>query len=59
MKLIGFVLLLAGWLLVLSAIILLGSEIPRNAFVLAGFGVEVLGLVLVFRAHLLVREERG
>jgi hypothetical protein len=59
MKLVGFVLLLAGWLLVLSAIILLNSEVPRNAFALAGFGVEVLGLVLVFRSHLVVREERG
>jgi len=59
MKLVGFVLLLAGWLLVLSAIVLLGSEVPRNAFALAGFGVEVLGLVLVFRSHLMERGEKG
>ena len=59
MKLVGFVLLMAGWLLVLSVIILLSSEVPRNAFDLAGLGVEVLGLVLAFRAHLVVRGERG
>lgn len=59
MKLVGFVLLLAGWLLVLSAVILLGSEVSRNAFVLAGLGVEVLGLVLVFRSHLIMRGARG
>jgi hypothetical protein len=59
MKLIGLVLLIAGWLLVLSAIILLSSETPRNAFVLAGFGVQILGLVLAFRSHLAVKGERG
>ena len=59
MKLVSFVLLLAGWALVLSAIVLLGSEVPRNAFVLAGCGVEILGLVLAFRSHLMVKGERG
>ena len=59
MKLVGFVLLWAGWLLVLSAIILLSSEVSRNAFVLAGLGVEVLGLALAFRSHLTVKGESG
>ena len=59
MKLVGFVLLLAGWWLVLSAILLLSSEVPRNAFVRAGLGVEVLGLVLTFRSHLAVKGETG
>ncbi len=59
MKLVGVILLLAGWVLVLSAIVLLASAVPRNAFVLAGMAVEVLGLVLVFRSHLIVRDERG
>ena len=58
MKLVGFLLLLSGWLLVLSSVILLGSAVPRTAFMLAGMGVEVLGLVLVTRSHLVPRRER-
>jgi len=56
MKIAGFLLLVAGWLLVLAAVVLLRAATPRAAFVLAGMGVEVLALVLVFRAHL---ERRG
>ena len=52
MKIAGFLLLVAGWLLVLAAVALLRGEAPRAAFVLAGMGVEILALVLVFRAHL-------
>jgi len=55
MKAAGLLLLLAGWLLVLSAIVLLSAPVPRNAFLLAGIGVEVLGLVLAARAHLTPR----
>jgi len=58
-KLAGFLLLLAGWGIVLAAVVLLRSALPRTGFVLAGMGVEVLGLVLVFRSHLVVRGERG
>lgn len=53
MKLLGILLLLAGWVIVLTAITLLPSAIASAAFVWAGFAVEVLGLVLVIRAHLL------
>ena len=59
MKLVGFLLLLSGWVLVLAAVILLGSALPRTAFVLAGIGVQALGLVLVVRSHLALRRERG
>ncbi len=52
MKLIGFLLLLAGWLIVLAAVAMLGVSAPRTDFILAGFGVEILGLILVIRAHL-------
>jgi hypothetical protein len=57
-KLLGFLLLLAGWGLVLAALALLPGPAPRVAFVLAGMGVEILGLVLVIRAHLLPRGAR-
>ncbi len=58
MKAAGFTLLLTGWMLVLSALILLPGGGARGAFLLAGLGVELLGLVLVFRAHLIPRKER-
>jgi hypothetical protein len=57
MKLAGFLLLLSGWLLVVAALVLLRSPGPRAVFVLAGVAVEVLGLALAARAHLVVAEE--
>jgi hypothetical protein len=44
-------LLPAGWAIVLAAVAVLASSAPRAAFVLAGLGVELLGLALVFRSH--------
>lgn len=50
MKLLGFILLPSGWGIVVAALALLHSRsVP--AFVIAGIAVEVLGLVLVIRAH--------
>jgi uncharacterized membrane protein YccF (DUF307 family) len=59
MKAVGFLMLLAGWLLVLAAIVLFAVPPLRAAFVLAGIAVETLGLILVFRSHLMPREEKG
>jgi hypothetical protein len=59
MKFAGFILLLAGWLLVLAAIALLASPPSRAGFVLAGVAVEGLGLAIVIRSHLIVREGKG
>jgi hypothetical protein len=56
-KLVGFLLLLAGWLLVLAAIALLPRPGARAAFVIAGIAVEIIGMVLAARAHLARREE--
>ena len=58
MKIAGFLLLLAGWLLILSALVLLARNGPRSAFLLAGSGVELLGLVLFVRSHLTLKEDR-
>ena len=55
MKIAGLLLLPAGWLLALLAVILLRTEASRGAFVLAGMGVQVLAVVLIFRAHRLPR----
>jgi len=59
MKVVGFLLLLAGWFLVLAAIVLFAAPPLRAAFVLAGIAVEVLGLILAFRSHLNPREAKG
>ncbi len=57
MKVAGFLLLLSGWALVLAAVALLSAAGPRGVFLLAGIGVEVLGLVLVARSHLTPKED--
>jgi hypothetical protein len=59
MKVVGFMMMLAGWLLVLAAIIILKSPPARGAFVLAGIAVESLGLILAFRSHSIPREGKG
>jgi hypothetical protein len=56
MKIAAFLLLLAGWALVLSALSLLTRALPRDAFVAAGMAVEILGLVLAVRAHIMPRK---
>ena len=67
MKLAGLLLLLAGWVIVLTAIVILSKAPVRSAFVLAGAGVEVVGLGLLLRPPVrerpsheqLAHEERG
>jgi hypothetical protein len=58
MKAIGFLMLLAGWFLVLAAIALFSSPSMRAGFALAGIAVEGLGLALAFRSHLIPREDK-
>jgi hypothetical protein len=55
MKLLGFFLLFSGWVLVVAALVMLGQAAPRMIFLLAGLGVEIIGLVLVARSHLILR----
>jgi hypothetical protein len=56
MKLAGFLLLIAGWGIVISTLPLLPSLTMRTAFVMAGMAVEFVGLSLVVRAHLVAKE---
>jgi hypothetical protein len=56
MKLAGFLLLPAGWFIVLAAVALLPSPISRNAFILAGFAIELLGLILAGRPPAVARK---
>ena len=58
MKLGGFLLLLSGWGIVVAAVVMLHGNLV-SIFVLAGVAVEILGFVVVARAHLPVSEDRG
>jgi membrane-bound ClpP family serine protease len=58
MKAAGLFLLIAGFVLVVSALVLLSPNAPRGAFVVAGIAVQILGLALTFRAHLSPDEGR-
>jgi hypothetical protein len=51
LKLIGCLLLFSGWLIVVAALVMLAGFAQRAAFVAAGMGVEVLGLVLLTQAY--------
>jgi membrane protein implicated in regulation of membrane protease activity len=59
MKPAGFLLLVAGWAIVVAALLLLPSAPSRVAFVLAGIAVQALGLVLAVRSHRVLDVERG
>ena len=52
MRLLGFFLLPAGWLITLAAFALLKTTASQGAFVAAGMGVEGIGLTLIFRSYL-------
>jgi hypothetical protein len=57
MKLAGLLFLVAGWAIVVAAVALLPSAGARAGFVLAGIGVELFGLALAVRAHLVLQAE--
>ncbi|HSR09560.1 MAG TPA: hypothetical protein VLM42_20685 [Bryobacteraceae bacterium] len=56
MRVVGFFLQFAGWIIVLAAIALL-EAVPQAAFALAGFCVQLLGLALAVRSHLIPHGE--
>src|SRR2546427_12566375 len=58
MKLAGFLLLLAGWAIVVAAVVLLLPANARTIFVLAGVGVEIIGLTLAIRSNPLAGREK-
>jgi len=51
MRAIGCVLMISGWLIALAALVLLTRIAQRYAFVLAGIGVEALGLALLAQSY--------
>jgi hypothetical protein len=58
MKIGGFLLLLSGWGIVISALALLHGG-ALSAFVVAGTITEILGLGMVAKTHLPAREDNG
>lgn len=58
MKIAGFLLLVAGWVILAAAIFLLNSTGSRSAFVLAGIAIQILGLVFAIRTHRVLESER-
>jgi hypothetical protein len=59
MKLAGFLMLVAGWLLIVATIALLSTAPLRETFIAAGAAVEVVGLVLIVRCHIVLRGEHA
>jgi len=55
MKITGLLMMPAGWFIVLAALVLLRAVLAQNLFIAAGLGVEILGLVLFTRAHLVAK----
>ena len=51
MTIAGFLLLIAGWGIAMTAAALLPRGASANGFVLAGAGVQALGMGIVIRAH--------
>ena len=49
MKFAGMMLLLSGWIIVISSVVLLSAAVSRDIFFLAGLGMQALGLVFAFR----------
>ena len=58
MRIAGFLLLAAGWVIVITALFLLTSAGAMAAFVLAGTAVQVLGLIFAIRTHRILESER-
>lgn len=56
-KTTGIFLLVSGWIIVLTAVALLPQGPLVNGFVPAGMVVEGIGLVLLFRSHLIAPGE--
>jgi len=57
MRIAGFLLLTAGWVIVTSALFLLSAGV-RVAFVVAGIAVQILGLIFSIRTHRVMESER-
>jgi low temperature requirement protein LtrA len=58
LRLVGCLLLLSGFFLVLAALVMLPGAQARVAFIVAGMGVEVLGVTLLTRAYTAAQKDQ-
>lgn len=58
MKFAGLLVMPAGFLLSIAAILLFPDPVARIAFVLCGILVEIVGLAVAIRGHMPSRGER-
>jgi len=58
MRLVALFLLLAGWIIALTAVALMEGAGQRTAFALAGLAVQLIGLGLLVRAHMPLHGDR-
>ncbi len=59
MQFIGCLLMVSGWLLLLAALVLLGSQGQRLVFAVAGLLVETLGLGVLAYGYRAVQRGAG
>lgn len=57
MKYAGLLVMPAGFLLTIAALILFPASAQRTTFVLCGIAVEAMGLVVAVRGHMQIRGE--
>ena len=58
LKIAGFLMMLAGWGVVLAAVLMLRSEASKTVFAIAGIAIEGLGFLIAARAHIPARGTR-
>lgn len=57
MKYAGLLVMPAGFFLAVAALVLFQAPAQRTAFVLGGIAVEILGLAVAVRGHMLAQGE--
>jgi hypothetical protein len=57
MKYAGLLVMPAGFFLAIAALVLFPAAAQRTAFVLCGLAVEILGLAVAVRGHMLAQGE--
>lgn len=50
--------MLAGWILMLAAVLMLSTLALRTGFSVAGLGVEILGFILLARTYIPKRRKQ-
>jgi hypothetical protein len=51
MRFLGLLLVASGWLIAITAIVLLAAGPAQLAFLLSAVGIQLVGFVLIARSH--------